>query len=171
VGSATPARAQIMGYPISPYGYSAPYYGGWGGVYPGFGYGGLGYGGIGYGGLGYGGIGYGGIGYGGLGYGGIGYGGIGYGGVGYGYPGYGYGYGYPGYGYAGYGYGGYGGYPLIPPGIFNPLFGLGLSPLGVQSALTERYVLGRGQLVDRTPTTSAGAQSSNVRQFDYYRPR
>jgi hypothetical protein len=91
-------------------------------------------------------------------------------GYGYGWPGYGgtYGYGYPGlaYGY-GFGYGGYpafgGGYyaggvgtsivaPYAPfgiyyggpgPGVYNPLFGVGLSPLGVDSALTERYMLGR----------------------------
>ena len=76
-------------------------------------------------------------------------------GIGYGYPGMGYGgygYGYPGlgFGYGGFAYGaGYGG--LTPytsgftaPGTYNPLFGLGLTPLGVQSAMAERYVLGRG---------------------------
>lgn len=101
-----------------------------------------------------------------FGYGGYGYGypgfGYGYPGFGYGYPGFGYGYGfgYPGFGYGGYGFGyggpgvtiagpyapygypyGYGGYG---PGALNPLFGLGLTPLGVNSALTERYLLGRG---------------------------
>ena len=87
-----------------------------------------------------------------VGYGGIGYPGYGFG---YGYPGFG-NFGYPGYGYFGgfpaYGYGlgfGYPGYAAMPfgpfgPGDSNPLFGLGLTPLGVQSALGERYLLGRG---------------------------
>jgi hypothetical protein len=103
---------------------------------------------------------------------GYGYGYPSYGfGYGYGWPGYGgaYDYGYPG---LGYGYGlGYGGYPAFGgaysfgapgpsyvtpyaplgiynggpgPGVYNPLFGVGLSPLGVNSALAERYTLGRG---------------------------
>jgi hypothetical protein len=82
---------------------------------------------------------------------------------GYGVPGYGYGFGYPGFGYGypayygGFGYGapglGYGvagtypgiyGYGPSGPGDYNPLFGAGLTPLGVNSALTERYILGRG---------------------------
>jgi hypothetical protein len=169
-GAAATARAQLVGYPVGPYGYPATVYGGWGGVSPGFGYGGLGYGGLGYGGLGYGGLGYGGLGYGGYGYGGYGGFGIGYPGYGYGfgYPAYGYGYGGLGYGYGGFGYGGYG-YPTIPTGLFNPLFGVGLTPLAVQSAVTERYVLGRGRLIDRTPATSSTTQGSTVRQFDYYR--
>jgi hypothetical protein len=102
-----------------------------------------------------------------IGYGGFGYGspGFGYGGYGYGSPGFGYdgGYGSPGFGYGGYGYGynfaipgyGYGfpGYNLGVPqfispnlgtGYANPLFGLGLSGLGVQSALAEQILLGRG---------------------------
>ncbi|MBV8269501.1 MAG: hypothetical protein JO252_24525 [Planctomycetaceae bacterium] len=99
---------------------------------------------------------------------------IGYGSFGYGYPGFGYGYGYPGfgyygsYGYPGFGYGGYGygsnfalpgygyGYPgynlgvpqFISPtlgtGYVNPLYGLGLSGLGVQSAPAEQILSGRG---------------------------
>ncbi len=64
-----------------------------------------------------------------------------------GFPLYGYpnlGVGYPGFGYA------FGGNPyingyLLPGQAYpNPLFGVGLSPLGVNSALTERYLLGRG---------------------------
>jgi hypothetical protein len=109
------ARAQYFGYGGFSYGY------------PGYGYG---YPGIGYG-YGFPGVGY-----------GYGYPGVGYG---YGLPGvsFGYGYGYPGvgYGYAGYAYAYPGFRPYITagtgPGAFNPLFGLGLSPLGVQSALTE----------------------------------
>jgi hypothetical protein len=118
-------------------------YGGYGYGYPGVGYGAYGYPGLGYG-FGYPALGYGGYGY------GYGYPGLGYGGYGYGYPGLGYGFGGYGFGYGGYAYGaGYGG--LTPytsgftaPGTYNPLFGLGLTPLGVQSALAERYVLGRG---------------------------
>lgn len=92
----------------------------------------------------------------------VGYGGIAYPGPGFGfaYPGhgfpgyiagippYGYGYavGYPAVDYLGVGYPGYVGVPYGPfgPGYANPLFGLGLTPLGVQSALGERYLLGRG---------------------------
>jgi hypothetical protein len=148
------AHAQFFGY--GGYGYPGMGYGGLG--YPGMGYGGLGYPGMGYGGLGYPGMGYGGLGYGGLGYGGLGYGGIGYGGgyggIGYGGGGYGgLGYGVPGLGLAGYSfypnrYLGYGG-PYA-----NPLFGLGLTPLGVNSALGERYLLGRGT---QTPTVTYGS--------------
>jgi hypothetical protein len=129
----------------------------------GYGYGGMGYG---YGGMGYGG--YGGFGgYGGMGYGYGGFGGYGGMGYGYGYPGmgYGYGFGYPPYAAAygfggigpwgmGYGYGspglgyGYGnlayGNPYLLTGLFNPLFGVGMTPLGLQSYLYERNVLGRG---------------------------
>jgi hypothetical protein len=120
----------------------------------------------------YGGYGYGFPGYGYPGF-GAGYGYPGFGG-GYGYPGFGGGYGYPGfgggygsgYGY-GYGYPYYGGggsfaygvpgisiavpgpygpsfYGSPGPGVYNPLFGAGLTPLGVNSALTERQLLGRG---------------------------
>ncbi|MBV8384926.1 MAG: hypothetical protein JOZ63_20235 [Planctomycetaceae bacterium] len=102
------------------------------------------------------------IGYGGF---GSGYPGFGYGGYGYGYPGFGYygGYGYPGFGYGGYGYGsnfalpgygyGYPGYnlgvpqfisPTLGTGYVNPLYGLGLSGLGVQSAPAEQILSGRG---------------------------
>jgi len=134
-----------------------PGYGGggmaWG--YPGWGYGGsYGYPAMGYG---YGGLGYGGPGYG---YGGMGYGyggpGYGYGGPGYGYGGMGYGYprvayGYPAWGrryYRGYGYPayygfGYGNPGFYTPGLLNPLFGVGMTPLGVQSYLYETHVLGR----------------------------
>lgn len=130
------------------------------------------------------------IGYPGYGYGYPGYG-YGYPAYGYAYPAYGYGYGlagagaglaygYPGYAYAspafGYRYG-YGAalnpaYPVYNPylysgyGNFNPLFGVGLTPLGVQSALAEapltRYSRGYGP----RPWTSAppGAPSA-------YRPR
>ena len=96
----------------------------------------------------------------------VGYGMPGYG-YGYGYPGFGLG--YPAYGNMGYGFGG--GFPAFPPGAYyggpaitvaapyapfgvayggtgpgayNPLFGLGLTPLGVNSALAERSLLGRG---------------------------
>jgi hypothetical protein len=116
------ARAQFYGY------------GGFG--FPAYGYGGLGFG---YGGLGFG--------YGGLGF---GYGGYGYGGYpasyGYGYPGGGYGgynYGYPGLGVTSFGVG-YGGFsPYLVPSLnnWNPYFGLGLSPLGVQSAVTETAIM------------------------------
>jgi hypothetical protein len=83
---------------------------------------------------------------------------------GYGVPGYGYGvpvYGYPysGLNYPGYGYPGY--YPFGPSGALNPLFGLGLTPLGVQSALAERYLLGRG---------STGYRSSPVYVPSYSPP-
>ena len=117
-----------------------PAYGGGGMAvgYPGWGYGGFygypamgyGYAGIGYGGMGYGGMGYGGMGYGGMGYGGMGFGGMGYGGMGYGFP---------GYRYYGFGYGNPGFYT---PGLMNPLFGVGMTPLGAQSYLYETRVLG-----------------------------
>jgi hypothetical protein len=122
------------------------------------------------GGFGYGGWGYGGYGYPGFGFGGYGMSPFGYGyGYGFGYPGYGMAYGYPGFGgfYPGMGYGyGYGfGYPNITSGYAlgyapglpyagtmmaspytNPLFGMGLTPLGVQSYFAESNMLGRGQL-------------------------
>jgi hypothetical protein len=105
----------------------------YGGMGMGFGYPGWGYGGF----YGYPGMGYG---YGGMGYGGMGYG---YGGVGYGYGGMGYGgmgYGYPGFSYYGFGYGNPGFYN---PGLMNPLFGVGMTPLGAQSYIYETQVLGR----------------------------
>ena len=93
-----------------------------------------------------------------------GYGMSGYGGYGmmggYGYPGFGYGYG-GGYGYSGLGYGAIG-YPVEPcqPGLrllrrrlrlrvrragpLEPVLWRRPDPLGVQSAMTERYVFGRG---------------------------
>jgi hypothetical protein len=93
--------------------------------------------------------------------GGFGYGMSGFGGGFYGGPGFGFGYpmmmggfGYPGMGYGfgggygfGYGYGpgaflgGYPGYGM--PGLWNPLFGVGMSPLGAQSFMYETQVLGR----------------------------
>ena len=148
----TLAQAQFFGY----------------GGYPGMAYG-YGYPGIGYGTYGYG---YPAYGYGGFGY---GYPGMGYGGYGYGYPGLNYNFGY-GYGYPGLGFG-YGGYSLSVPGFGfwgnspyntlgfagvypNPLFGLGLTPLGVNSALGERYLLGRG-----APT--ANVITGTVRPYGY----
>jgi hypothetical protein len=58
----------------------------------------------------------------------------------------------PGFGYGGYGgYGfGYGGLGYMPGGIgvsgvgfFNPMFGVGLTPLGTQSYMIETRLLGR----------------------------
>ena len=100
----------------------------------------------------------------------FGYGYPGYGfGSGFGFPGAGFGYGDPGYGFGypalgGYGYPGFGfgygglapgialpgtlipiyGYGGVGPGAYNPMFGLGLTPLGTNSALMERYMLGSG---------------------------
>jgi len=108
------------GYPMVNYPFTS-----FGNAYPGVGYGGMGYG-MGYGGMGYGGMGYGGMGYGGMGYGGMGYGGMGYGGMGYGGMGY-------GGGYAGY----YG------TGWQNPMFGVGLTPLGTQSYMAETRLFNR----------------------------
>lgn len=100
-------------------------------------------------------------------------------GFGYGYPAYGFGYGAP-YGYSagsGYGFTGYGmagpsfiyntagigpygygafGYGFGPSPFSNPLFGLGLSPLGVQSAVGERYYLGRRGNAGPATTYSRG---------------
>jgi hypothetical protein len=114
--------------------------------------------------MGYGGYGFG---YPGWGYGGWGWGGYGYPGgyYNYGYPFYGMGnfpvygnfnMGYAGFGYGGYGgYGGFGGYGLgyggyMPGGIgvsgvgyFNPMFGVGLTPLGTQSFFVESKLFGR----------------------------
>ncbi|MDR3637050.1 MAG: hypothetical protein P4L84_24820 [Isosphaeraceae bacterium] len=116
------ARAQMYGFGPGGYGVAGAYYGGFGHGYPAVVFGspypryGFGYG---------------------------------YGGYGYSYPGYGYSYGYPGMGYSGMGYG-YGNFPYVPTlttsgaPYVNPLFGVGLSPLGVNSALSERYMLGRG---------------------------
>jgi hypothetical protein len=113
---APPARAQFFG----GYGYGFPGYG-YGSGFPGYGYG--------------------------FGVPGYGYGaGVGYPGMGWGYPGFGgYGYGVPGAGFGVAGvYPGIFGTSVSGPGVYNPLFGTGLTPLGVNSALTERYVLGRG---------------------------
>jgi hypothetical protein len=128
----------------------------------GLGYPGVGYGGLGYPGIGYGGLGYPGVGYGGLGYPGVGFGGLGYGFGGLGFAGYGFASGFPAlaYSYQGfnpYGYAGF--YPNYP----SPMFGVGLTPLGVNSALTERYMLGRG-LPARTVTPNGYGSS-------YYAPR
>ncbi len=73
----------------------------------------------------------------GFGWGGYGYPGMGYGWGGYGYPGMGYAYGYPGVNYAG---------PLIASPYANSLFGVGLSPLGVNSYFSEANLMGRAQL-------------------------
>ncbi len=131
------ARAQFPGY-------------GWGYGFPGYGYGmpyayampAFGYG------MGYG-----------LGMPGYGYGGMGYGygmGNGFGMSGYGYGmgpFGYPAF--VGLGYGGMATSPYT-----NPYFGLGLTPLGVQSYLTESNLLGRGQL--------QAAQRARARELQGY---
>ncbi|AGA28855.1 hypothetical protein [Singulisphaera acidiphila] len=123
---------------------------------------------------------------------GYGYPGFGYG---YGYPGFGYGYGYPSMGYYGYGGGlgfglglGYGYSPTsygyfgnaYPPGLqapfisgvgdTNPLMGLGLTPLGVQSALAEGTLLrgsrtpiaGRPGVANPLPRTGAASQYSGT---------
>jgi hypothetical protein len=129
------ARAQFLG----GWGYGGWGYGGWG--YPGYGFGGYGMSpyAFGYGYPAYG------IGVGGMAYGYPGFGGF--------YPGYGYGYGY-GYPYpnitTGYALGYSPGLPYAGPAMSspytNPLFGLGLTPLGVQSYFAEANMLGRGQL-------------------------
>ena len=120
-------------------------YGGWG--FPGYGmYGGYGWGFPGMG-MGYG-FGYPAMGFG-WGYpmmGGFGFGGPMMGGFGFGGPmmgDYGYGYGYPfGAGYPGFAYTG----ALLSNPYTNPLFGVGLTPLGVNSYYTEMNLLGRGQV-------------------------
>lgn len=108
-------------------------------------------------------------------------------GWGYGFPGYGYpaypgpyGFGTPGYG-LGVGYGNgvpgleiyYGspafgvagsGSPLVNSPYLNPLFGVGMSPLGSQSYLTESNLLGRGQL-------GAALRARAREQQGYYRGR
>ncbi len=118
------SRAQMLGYGV---GVGVPSGGGFYNGYPsvsypftsfGTPYPGMVYGG---GGLGYGGLGYGGYGFNGLGYGGYPYGGMGYYGAGYG-P-----------GYAGF----YG------TGFRNPMFGVGLTPLGSQSYMAETRLFGR----------------------------
>ena len=131
------ARAQFPGFGWGGYGYPAYGYGMYGNPY-GYGYPGLSYGAMGFG-YGYPAMGYGmGMGYGGM---GMGYGGMGMGyggmGMGYGYPAMGYAYGYPGVSYAG---------PMIASPYANSLFGVGLSPLGVNSYFTEANQMGRAQL-------------------------
>lgn len=117
---ATRARAQMYGFGYGAYGVASPY-GGFNYGYPAVAFG-LPYPRVGFG--------------------------YGYGGYGYSYPIAGYSYAYPGLGYSGLGYG-YGAYPYVPSyatsgaPYVNPLFGVGLSPLGVNSALSERYMLGR----------------------------
>ena len=141
--SAGKAGAQYPGY-------------GWGGGYPGVAYG---YPGVGFGspGMGY------------------GFPGVGFGspGMGYGFPGVGYGFPGFGYGYPAFGYGVAAAGPAYPgpvyvagyPGPFtfwgyeSPLFGVGLSPLGVQSYLYETRVLGR------VPRASAGSYSAADRRY------
>ena len=125
--SSAPARAQFPAYGGGGMAVGYPGWGGYGGFYgyPAMGYGGMGYG---YGGMGYG--------YGGMGYGNPMMGGGFYGGYG-GYPAYGYG--YPGFRYYGFGYGNPGFYT---PGLMNPLFGVGMTPLGAQSYIYETQVFG-----------------------------
>jgi hypothetical protein len=193
IAPATTARSQAIGYGGFGYGYPGygsmgygyPGYGGMGFGYgsPGLGYAGLNYGvggygypGLGYGGYGLAGYGYGRIGYGypGLGYGGYGLAGYGYGGIGYGYPGLGYGFAYSGFPYsaAAYGFGATGlGYVPILPGLSNPLFGVGTTPLAVQSAMAERYIVGNGQLVASPATQTNTSQGTTVFRYDYYRTR
>ena len=122
----------------------AQLYGGYGGMGYG-GFGGMGYGG--FGGMGYGGFGGGYGGFGGIGYGGFGggYGGFGYGGFGSGFGGFGGGF---GAGYGNYGVGGYGyGYPFYPPGFAGyQALSTGLTPLAVQSAISENVLLNGGGL-------------------------
>jgi hypothetical protein len=138
------ARAQFPGY-------------GWGYGFPGYGYGYAGPFGYGMPGYGYGmGYGFGMPGYGmGYGYGMPGYG-YGYGMEGYGFPGTGIYYGYPAF--AGFGYGGIATSPYL-----NPLFGLGLTPLGIHSYFTEMNLLGRGQL--------QASQRARARELQGYRGR
>jgi hypothetical protein len=76
---------------------------------------------------------------------------VGYGipGWGYGYPGFAYGYPalaagyYGGYGYPTYYSFGYGNPGLYTPGLINPFFGAGLTPLGVQGYSIETQIFGR----------------------------
>jgi hypothetical protein len=80
------------------------------------------------------------------------YPGMGYG-VGYGGMGYGMGYGVMGYGYPGFGYGaGYAGY--YGTGWRNPMFGVGLTPLGTQSYMMET------RLFNRVPRVSPAYRSA-----------
>ena len=143
------ASAQFMGYGGYGYGYPGWGYGGWGWGWGGYGYPGMAYN-YGYPGYGLGNIPV----YGNYVMAAPGYG-MGYGGYGMGYGGYGMGYGGYGMGYGGYGMG-YGGFGYMPGGIgmsgigyWNPMFGVGLTPLGTQSYMYETRVLGR------TPRTSA----------------
>jgi hypothetical protein len=82
------------------------------------------------------------------------------GGFGYGFPmmgGYGYGYGYPfDAGYPGFAYTG----ALLSNPYTNPLFGVGLTPLGVNSYYTEMNLLGRGQA-----RAAARAGAPVIRQY------
>ncbi|MHB1556749.1 MAG: hypothetical protein ACYC61_04620 [Isosphaeraceae bacterium] len=158
------AGAQFMGY---GYGYPGWGYGGWGGGYPGWGYGGFGYG---YPVVGFaGGAAYT---YPGLAFpvvtGYQAYGMGGYGGWGWGYPGYGYG----GMGYGGMGYGAYGymsgGIGMSGVGFWNPMFGVGLTPLGTQSYLYETRMLGR---VPRVPTQYGGGAYGRYGGTTYDRGR
>ncbi len=123
-----------------------------------------------------------------------GYGGYGYGfnsGYSYVYPGYagvgvgyyngipapayggpvGFGLGY-GYGYPAYNYGYFANaYPGVRPplgsaaGYPNPLFGMGLSPLGVQGTLNDAYLLGatRGRTITNPATQYYGTGSARPR--------
>jgi hypothetical protein len=138
------AEAQYMGFGGFGYGYPGWGYGGWG--YPGWGWGGYGYPSIAYN----------------YGYPGYGFGNIPVSGnfvmgaPGYGYGGLGYGYGGLGYGYGGFGYAP-GGIGMSGVGYWNPMFGVGLTPLGTQSYMMETQLLGR------VPRTSARYGSTAYR--------
>jgi hypothetical protein len=141
------ARAQFPGY-------------GWGDGFAGYGFPGFGYGayagpyGLGMPGYGYG---FGMPGYGfGLGY-GFGVPGYGYALGGYGVPGIGIYYGYPAFGVEG------SGSAIVNHPYLNPLFGVGMTPLGLQSYVTESNLLGRGQL--------AAAMRARARQQQGYGQR
>jgi len=83
--------------------------------------------------------------------------GYGYGMGGYGFPGIGIYYGYPAAAAFGYCT------PIATSPYLNPFFGLGLTPLGVQSYLTEANLLGRGQL--------EASRRARARELQGYRGR
>ena len=127
------------------------------------------------GGMGMGGMGYGGMG--GMGYGGMVYGGGGFGGYGYGGPfvGNGFGFGYPGFGvpFAAFPYPvatGNGNF-YTGPGSFNPFFGMGLTPLGVDSFLGEmslrRPPAARPTAVSPQQGTTVTVPGSGSRTYTY----
>lgn len=103
-------------------------------------------------------------GFGGGGFGGGGFGGYGYPGVGGPYVGFGYGYGYPGFGLP------YASFPFpvatgsgnfyTGPGSYNPLFGMGTTPLAVDSFLGEMAL--RRPRVVAPPAVISGQPSAIV---------